>query len=904
MSPAPELAAPEYPGSSASKQPNLRVMFRAMLSGKRQGGGSRKHDGLVTPENVIEDWNRGAEEANLDADATADLPFLDLQTAASPSAALSSDSILLAALPPDVCAASEETSMVASSVETSAAIPPGQLQSSCFLASPSDQAGIIRLGESTSGGNDLIPLTEKRPWEEQSVPTGEHLGGILGDPVGAGQPDSLQSSSVDRMMYKAPGRDKRKLRKAKVSVLEPDKNFASALLSSWDAGAIDLEAPEGPRTSSPAIFGDTLGAGADGTVPSAWPSPRSHEQVLPTPRGRSSSWGAGQSDRQSRSRRSERSARNLETLLETMVAESARDLIARPRGDTPQLTPPAIVEVPSAHAALISGMHEHAEDDCAPSIFHRHSTCPSSAGEAGNASGHRMPAPHFEHARRQLHTRKRYRGCALVVDKLGVSIRCPNAHLDFPWSSIVDVDVGLPSALSLSKQSLSDCGSSSSSAASSPRIGTPGPVDDASTMTASAMCNACNTRRQPRTDRGPSPRAPPVRDHIVTMRVREPAALGADQLLPLTLELRLPDGATAARVADAAVAFKAYELKAMLCAAMARRNASAYQRASSSGVSTSGSELPRPRTKADKPSTTLLLDELGTAFWWGKSSPFGASSLVQVQTHEKPGSGARPAAMREAGEAPRMHSNQPLKCPSDEPVLDIEDAEDWGAPVAAEQQLQVPDDERSPSSSRPPPEGRLRPAVSKNFETPAEGNEVVYAEGQPIAGEGLRRLSNSAGSDVTVRAGIFGGFRLPSKDLCDIANEAVNGASWDVAFMPSPNPERQPSNESPIPRSRLSHGFDLDEPVGWAVLPTAMPPPVAGGNGPRPWWPLIGGLSEIDQPDGQEALTAPASANNTPRHPAGAAVAACISAGESDHSQAATVLTLKSATSATGDAGP
>lgn len=421
---------------------------------------------------------------------------------------------------------------------------------------------------------------------------------------------------------------------------------------------------------------------------------------------------------------------------------------------------------------------------------------------------------------------------------------------------------------------------------------TPGPTDDATpdtVLTAAAMCNACHTRRQPRPrDRGPSPHAPPLRDHIVTMRVREPVALGVEHQQPLTLELRLPDVATAARVADAAVAFKAYELKAMLCAAMARRHSSAYREPSR--ASSSGSQ-PRQKAKVNKPATSLLLDELGTAFWWGKSSPYDESSLVQ--TREKPGGGPRPAALRGSGEAPRLRPTQPLKCPSDEPVQDPEDIEDWAAPVAEEQQLRVPDDEASASTAtllpRQHADARLKDCAT-------EGNEAVCAEDQPIVGNRQGVPPDSTG--VKVGVGIFGGFRLPPQDLCDIANSAVNEAAWDEALTSPkltgsgdagshrcPNgTARQAGDDPPGPWKLPSQGFDLDEPVGWSTLPTAMPPPVAGGNGPRPWWPLIGGLSELQQPGGQEALTAPPSANNTPRLAAGAAESAVALAELRDQS--------------------
>lgn len=124
-----------------------------------------------------------------------------------------------------------------------------------------------------------------------------------------------------------------------------------------------------------------------------------------------------------------------------------------------------------------------------------------------------QPTLHFVSARKILAT-SGFRRCDIVVDKLGVSVRCledlgagdakqshgfPSEQIDFPWSSISDV-------------------------------------------------------QDPRTKKG-------LQGHAVMLGIREPASLGGEPSAALCLVLRLPDRPTAHKLADVALAFKVYEVQ-------------------------------------------------------------------------------------------------------------------------------------------------------------------------------------------------------------------------------------------------------------------------------------------------------------------------------------------------------
>jgi len=144
-------------------------------------------------------------------------------------------------------------------------------------------------------------------------------------------------------------------------------------------------------------------------------------------------------------------------------------------------------------------------------------------------------ASHFVQACSSLATHG-FRRCSLVVDKLGVSVRCLEGHgsqghpaeqVDFPWSSVSDVQ--------------------------DPRLRT--------------GLQGCT----------------------LALGVREPARLFGGPAGALTLVLRLPNGSTAGRLADAALAFKAYEAQTALRS--------------------------RGQAAASPALAALLLDECGSAFW-------------------------------------------------------------------------------------------------------------------------------------------------------------------------------------------------------------------------------------------------------------------------------------------------
>eukprot|EP00927_Polykrikos_kofoidii_P017528 TRINITY_DN18003_c0_g1_i1.p1 TRINITY_DN18003_c0_g1~~TRINITY_DN18003_c0_g1_i1.p1 ORF type:complete len:357 (-),score=54.70 TRINITY_DN18003_c0_g1_i1:321-1259(-) len=157
----------------------------------------------------------------------------------------------------------------------------------------------------------------------------------------------------------------------------------------------------------------------------------------------------------------------------------------------------------------------------------------SRAGSVGTERG-----SHFAGACRSL-AMHGFRRCSLVVDKLGLSITCvpeepggQTEQVDFPWSSISDV-------------------------------------------------------QDPRTKSG-------LQACAVTLGIREPSKLFQAPTSALALVLRLPDRETAQRLADAGLAFKAYEAQAALWYACGRAVVTA------------------PLIGA---TAALLLDERGCAFW-------------------------------------------------------------------------------------------------------------------------------------------------------------------------------------------------------------------------------------------------------------------------------------------------
>lgn len=221
---------------------------------------------------------------------------------------------------------------------------------------------------------------------------------------------------------------------------------------------------------------------------------------------------------------------SLHDLLAPLVAERVR----RNGG----LSPPSPLEVPTALAAIsaVVAPPSHGADNGA------------SAAERGAFTSH------FESACKSLGMQG-FRTCSLVADKLGVSIRCksspqdhpergcPEEQVDFPWSSISDVQDPRP------KPGLQGC--------------------------------------------------------AVTLGVREPTRLFEGSAGALALVLRLPDRETAQRLADAALAFKAYETQTSLFNARGRGGPPARGPPPPAGASAS----------VIAGGAALLLDERGGAFW-------------------------------------------------------------------------------------------------------------------------------------------------------------------------------------------------------------------------------------------------------------------------------------------------
>mmetsp|Transcript_153905 Transcript_153905/g.271737 ORF Transcript_153905/g.271737 Transcript_153905/m.271737 type:complete len:382 (+) Transcript_153905:101-1246(+) len=220
---------------------------------------------------------------------------------------------------------------------------------------------------------------------------------------------------------------------------------------------------------------------------------------------------------------------SLQDLLAPLVAERVHDL--------GQIAPPSSLEVRNVFAAISAVS--------APALS------PDGSSEGS----------HFSSACRSL-ARSGFRRCCLVVDKLGVSVRCveeremgqQEEQVDFPWSSISDVQ--------------------------DPRL--------------KAGLQGC----------------------AVTLGVREPTRLFEAASGALALVLRLPDRDTARRLADAALAFKAYEAQTAL-----------WNACSQAGLGT----ISAPFGKF----ATLLLDERGCAFW-SLVGDEEAAYLEAAKTHVEP----------------------------------------------------------------------------------------------------------------------------------------------------------------------------------------------------------------------------------------------------------------------------
>lgn len=154
---------------------------------------------------------------------------------------------------------------------------------------------------------------------------------------------------------------------------------------------------------------------------------------------------------------------------------------------------------------------------------------------SASAVGDVQMVSHFRGALRSL-AQQGFRRCSLVSDKLGISIRCleevdlghQEEQVDFPWSSVSDI-------------------------------------------------------QDPRTKAG-------LQGCAVTFGVREPSRIFEGASGALALVVRLPDRATARKLADAALAFKAYEAQTLLWKVCGR------------GGNNFGT-------------AALLLDERGCAFW-------------------------------------------------------------------------------------------------------------------------------------------------------------------------------------------------------------------------------------------------------------------------------------------------
>lgn len=221
----------------------------------------------------------------------------------------------------------------------------------------------------------------------------------------------------------------------------------------------------------------------------------------------------------------EESDASLCDLLAPLVAERVQDV--------GRLAPPSALEVDSAYAAISAVALP------APA------TAVSAGGAAlGVAVLDAAPGSHFVSACRNL-ALSGFRRCSLVVDKLGVSIRCLRSdpdlpseaeQVDFPWSSISDVqDPGLRAGL-----------------------------------------QGCT----------------------VTLGIREPSRLFEGPSGALALVVRLPDRKTARRLADATLAFKAYEAQTALWNMWGPRQ-----------------EICGNTRLFDEGFAALLLDEQGCAFW-------------------------------------------------------------------------------------------------------------------------------------------------------------------------------------------------------------------------------------------------------------------------------------------------
>jgi hypothetical protein len=147
------------------------------------------------------------------------------------------------------------------------------------------------------------------------------------------------------------------------------------------------------------------------------------------------------------------------------------------------------------------------------------------------------------------------RRCSLVVDKLGVSVK---TFPDAPGE--INVDFWMADSMSSE-------------------------VPNTEHMLSFPW--SCIADVEPLSGRG-------KRSHRLAVRIREPAALGEERRLALTLELLLPDWGQVRQLADAALEFKSYEVQTGL---LAMRDFSSPTPTLSSGA------------------TTLLLDEQGHAFW-------------------------------------------------------------------------------------------------------------------------------------------------------------------------------------------------------------------------------------------------------------------------------------------------
>eukprot|EP00929_Paragymnodinium_shiwhaense_P028070 TRINITY_DN16344_c0_g1_i4.p1 TRINITY_DN16344_c0_g1~~TRINITY_DN16344_c0_g1_i4.p1 ORF type:complete len:410 (+),score=70.49 TRINITY_DN16344_c0_g1_i4:67-1230(+) len=228
---------------------------------------------------------------------------------------------------------------------------------------------------------------------------------------------------------------------------------------------------------------------------------------------------------------------SLRDLLAPLVAEARHR-----RGDGAAFSPPEPVEVRGAFAAV-----------SAVCMVQKSSASPS--GFAGSAESH------FQGACQAL-AHQGFRQCDIIVDKLGVCLRCESEEseddqqVDFPWSSVSDV-------------------------------------------------------QDPRSKAG-------LQGCMMTLTVREPACLSEAPAGALALVLRLPDRATARRLADATLAFKAYEAQAYgLCDGAARRSQLvAVGGGPVNGVPVAAAPNVQHAAAFQAASlASLLLDERGCAYW-------------------------------------------------------------------------------------------------------------------------------------------------------------------------------------------------------------------------------------------------------------------------------------------------